>query len=227
MRDPLPSSGERSGRHDFVIETGGLRVFQRLVAAEHRTDFVAEPLPSGIGRLDALLGGGLDRSTATLIMGPAGSGKSALAVRFAAAAQATIRRAACDRIARSVPGDVGVADERPSVQPASVPGAGAKPSLRVVIVEDNQDIRELQEALLRMEGHWVASAADGPEGVAMITGERPDLALIDLGLPGYDGFEVARRVRESCGTGIRLVASLAMAASKTSSAPPPPDSTPT
>ena len=99
-----------------------------------------------------------------------------------------------------------LADERPSVQPASVPGAGAKPSLRVVIVEDNQDIRELQEALLRMEGHWVASAADGPEGVAMITGERPDLALIDLGLPGYDGFEVARRVRETCGTGIRLVA---------------------
>ncbi|HLV21020.1 MAG TPA: ATPase domain-containing protein [Polyangiaceae bacterium] len=82
----LRGSRFRSGHHDFVIETGGLRVFPRLVAAEHRTDFVAEPLPSGIGRLDALLGGGLDRSTATLIMGPAGSGKSALAVSFAAAA---------------------------------------------------------------------------------------------------------------------------------------------
>jgi circadian clock protein KaiC len=78
----------RSGYHDFVIESGGLRVFPRLVAAEHRSDAVSESLPSGIATLDALLGGGIDRATSTLIMGPAGTGKSALAAQFAAAAAA-------------------------------------------------------------------------------------------------------------------------------------------
>ncbi|GAC1394821.1 MAG: ATPase domain-containing protein [Polyangiales bacterium] len=76
----------RSGHHDFVVRPGGLVVFPRLIALEHRTDFVAEPQPSGIGALDALLGGGLDRGTATLVMGPAGTGKSAIATQFACAA---------------------------------------------------------------------------------------------------------------------------------------------
>jgi circadian clock protein KaiC len=76
----------RSGHHDFVIEKGGVRVFPRLVAAEHRSDFTAELLPSGIAALDNLLGGGLDRSTSTLLMGPAGAGKSAIAAQFAWAA---------------------------------------------------------------------------------------------------------------------------------------------
>jgi circadian clock protein KaiC len=48
----------RSGYHDFVVETGGLAVFPRLIAAEHRSDFVARPLPSGVAQLDQLLGGG-------------------------------------------------------------------------------------------------------------------------------------------------------------------------
>jgi len=76
----------RTGHHDFVIETGGLRVFPRLVAAEHRHEFKAELMPSGISTLDTLLGGGLDRSTSTLIIGPAGAGKSAIAAHFAWAA---------------------------------------------------------------------------------------------------------------------------------------------
>jgi circadian clock protein KaiC len=76
----------RSGYHDFVIEPGGLQVFPRLVAAEHRSEFRPELLPSGVAALDALLGGGLGRATSTLIMGPAGTGKSAIAAQFAAAA---------------------------------------------------------------------------------------------------------------------------------------------
>lgn len=84
----LRASTFRSGYHDFVVERGGLVVFPRLIAAEHRTELLTEPLPSGIAELDALLGGGVDRSTATLLVGPAGSGKSAVATQFACAAAA-------------------------------------------------------------------------------------------------------------------------------------------
>jgi circadian clock protein KaiC len=76
----------RGGNHDFKIETGGTVVFPRLVAAEHREPTTREPVPSGIAELDALMGGGLDRGTSTLLMGPAGSGKSSLATQFAHAA---------------------------------------------------------------------------------------------------------------------------------------------
>ncbi len=78
----------RGGNHDFKIDTGGINVFPRLVAAEHRDDALREPMSSGIPELDALIGGGLDRGTGTLLMGPAGSGKSSLATQFAAAAAA-------------------------------------------------------------------------------------------------------------------------------------------
>jgi len=73
----------REGYHDYTIETGGLRVFPRLVAAEHHDDFKREPVPSGLPELDALLGGGLDRGTTTLILGTAGTGKSTLALQYA------------------------------------------------------------------------------------------------------------------------------------------------
>lgn len=90
----LRGSPFRSGYHDFIIETGGLVVFPRLVAAEHRTDVVAESIPSGIKALDDLLGGGVDRSTSTLLMGPAGAGKSAIATQFASAIAARGEHAA-------------------------------------------------------------------------------------------------------------------------------------
>src|ERR1043166_9493234 len=73
----------REGFHDYSIMTGGLKVFPRLIAAEHHTDFHREPVSSGLTELDALLGGGLDRGTTTLIMGPAGCGKSSLAFQYA------------------------------------------------------------------------------------------------------------------------------------------------
>ncbi|HEV7396929.1 MAG TPA: ATPase domain-containing protein [Pyrinomonadaceae bacterium] len=82
----LRGSKFRGGYHDFNIETGGVVVFPRLVAMEHRQEFEKGPVASGIQALDSLLGGGLDRGTSTLIMGPAGSGKSTLAAHFAASA---------------------------------------------------------------------------------------------------------------------------------------------
>ena len=82
----LRGSRYRGGFHDFIIQTGGLDVYPRLVAADYHQDFVPEPISSGVPALDALLGGGLDRGTSTLIMGPAGSGKSSIAAQFATAA---------------------------------------------------------------------------------------------------------------------------------------------
>ena len=76
----------RDGYHDFSIETGGIIVYPRLIAAEHRRIVQLEQLPSGLKLLDSMLGGGIDRGTSTLIMGPAGSGKSALSTQYAVAA---------------------------------------------------------------------------------------------------------------------------------------------
>jgi circadian clock protein KaiC len=74
------------GFHDFVIRTGGLQVFPRLVAAGQEGTPEAEPLPSSVAELDALLGGGPVRGTSTLLIGPSGSGKSSIAMMYAVAA---------------------------------------------------------------------------------------------------------------------------------------------
>ncbi len=67
--------------------------------------------------------------------------------------------------------------------------------LRVLIVEDNANNREMLQALLEMEGHEVATAEDGARGLELIEFQKPDVALVDIGLPEIDGYEVARRVR--------------------------------
>jgi circadian clock protein KaiC len=75
-----------AGYHDLIIRKGGLDVFPRLIAAEHHMPFVGDPVPSGIGELDDLLNGGPARGTSTLITGPAGSGKTTLALQYVVAA---------------------------------------------------------------------------------------------------------------------------------------------
>ena len=75
----------RGGYHDFVIRRGGVEVFPRLVAADHHDGKRGEAVASGVSELDDLLGGGLPRSSSTLIMGPAGSLKSSLAIQYASA----------------------------------------------------------------------------------------------------------------------------------------------
>jgi circadian clock protein KaiC len=72
----------RGGYHDFAIRTGGLEVYPRLVSAEHRTAFARIPMPSGIEGLDAILGGGVERGSSCLILGPAGTGKSLVSLYF-------------------------------------------------------------------------------------------------------------------------------------------------
>jgi circadian clock protein KaiC len=84
----------RGGYHDYTIVRGGLEVFPRLVAAEHRRDKPLTRLSSGLAPLDSLLGGGIEQGTSTIIVGPPGTGKSTLAAQFAAAAAARGEHAA-------------------------------------------------------------------------------------------------------------------------------------
>jgi two-component system, sensor histidine kinase len=77
----------------------------------------------------------------------------------------------------------------------------------VVVVEDNPDVRRMIQLWLKKAGHDVSEAYDGPSGVEVVTAARPDVALIDLDLPGFDGCEVARRLRlDPEVKGIRLIA---------------------
>ena len=78
---------------------------------------------------------------------------------------------------------------------------------RVLIVEDNQDAGEMYRILIELAGHEVLLAQDGTVGLELLKSARPDIALLDIGLPGMDGYEVARRFRaEADGRRLVLVA---------------------
>ncbi|TMJ20649.1 MAG: circadian clock protein KaiC [Alphaproteobacteria bacterium] len=72
----------RGGYHDLIIATGGVRIFPRLVSAEHKKAFTRDVLPSDLAGINALLGGGVERGSSVLVLGPAGTGKSLLALTF-------------------------------------------------------------------------------------------------------------------------------------------------
>jgi two-component system CheB/CheR fusion protein len=75
------------------------------------------------------------------------------------------------------------------------------------VVEDHADSREMLRTLLTLDGHHVEVAADGRAGLGLILDARPEVALIDVGLPELDGYEVARQVRRTPGsTMVRLIA---------------------
>lgn len=84
----------RGGYHDATITTGGLNVFPRLVASEHRADLQRSTFSSGIPGFDQLLGGGVESGSSTLVLGPSGTGKSLIAIVFAVAAVARGEKAA-------------------------------------------------------------------------------------------------------------------------------------
>lgn len=81
--------------------------------------------------------------------------------------------------------------------PPGQPAPGAEPTAPVVLlVEDNADAREALRALLELDGYGVEAAADGIKALEIVRARSPDIAVIDIGLPGVDGYEVARRIRE-------------------------------
>ncbi len=84
----------RGGFHDFIIRKGGVRAFPRLRAVEHKTDFARDRVGSGVAELDRLLGGGIERGSSTLLIGPAGTGKSLFTLQFVDAAVKRGERAA-------------------------------------------------------------------------------------------------------------------------------------
>jgi PAS domain S-box-containing protein len=78
---------------------------------------------------------------------------------------------------------------------------------RVLIADDNRDAAESLAMLLRMDGHEVTVAYDGPQALALLAQAQPDVALLDIGMPGLNGYEVARRIRQApLGRGITLIA---------------------
>jgi len=92
----------------------------------------------------------------------------------------------------------------PPVAKAAPPNG---PRRRIVVVEDNADIRETLRMLFDFWGHEVEMAGDGPSGVELVLRTRPEVALIDVGLPGMDGYDVARAVRKSLSREtVRLIA---------------------
>jgi CheY-like chemotaxis protein len=76
----------------------------------------------------------------------------------------------------------------------------------ILLIEDDDDAREVLQISLEAEGQSVTVAANGDDGIALAAATRPDVVFIDLGLPGLDGFEVARRLRALLGTSVRLIA---------------------
>ena len=81
-----------------------------------------------------------------------------------------------------------------------------EPALTILLVEDHDDARDAMRTLLELDGHVVQTAGDGPQGIEMAKATGFDVALIDIGLPGADGYEVARRIRSHGGRQPFLVA---------------------
>lgn len=95
------------------------------------------------------------------------------------------------------------AEVAPPRRPTVIDGDGAR---RIVVVEDNDDLRDLLRMRLKRLGHSVNAAPDGERGIEMVIEEKPDIAFVDIGLPGIDGYGVASKLREVLGDSIYLVA---------------------
>jgi circadian clock protein KaiC len=152
----MRGSDFRAGYHDMVIRRGGLEVFPRLVAAEHHRPFAGEPVSSGLRELDLLIGGGPLRGTCTLISGPAGAGKTTLAMQYVAAA--------CGRGERCA---IFMLDERVGTLFSRTAAQGFDAQAR--IAEGLLQIRQLDPAEIS-PGEFVATVRAGVErdGVRLV-----------------------------------------------------------
>src|SRR6266850_6812403 len=92
----------------------------------------------------------------------------------------------------------------PAEPKTSVPAP--PPTFRLLLIEDHEDSRDMARHGLELLGQSVTVAADGETGIALALSESPDAVFVDIGLPGLDGYEVGRRLREALGDRVRLVA---------------------
>jgi CheY-like chemotaxis protein len=91
---------------------------------------------------------------------------------------------------------------------AKEPRATAGRRCRVLLIEDHDDAREMMRIGLELQGHTVFEAGDGPQGLRVAADAAPEAIVVDLGLPGLDGYEVARRLRERPGLDATLLVAL-------------------
>jgi CheY-like chemotaxis protein len=100
-----------------------------------------------------------------------------------------------------------IADLQPRAAPKPASRRGKSASRRVLVVDDNRDAAEMLGEMLRHAGHQVRLAYDGLSALVMAAQSPPEVVLLDLGLPGIDGFEVARRLRaDHPSSGMKIVA---------------------
>ena len=90
--------------------------------------------------------------------------------------------------------------------PESATHPRVDPSRHILVIEDNPDAREMLRVTLELDGHRVEVAEDGSQGVAMARANRPEIVLVDIGLPGLNGYEVAKQIRALVGRRVRLIA---------------------
>ena len=155
------------GWHDFILERGGMTVFPRLVSQERASRAGGEPLKSGVEGLDELLGGGIDRGTATMLVGPTGTGKSTIAALYATTAASNGERVA-----------MFLFDERPATLLARLDGMNSP--LRELVEQGQIILKQIDPAALTASQF----AAEVERAVEPLEGEPASVVVIDS-LNGY------------------------------------------
>ena len=168
--------------------------------------------PATLGRAQGGLGLGLAlvRNLATMHGGTVSAASPGLGQGSTFTVRLPAQAAVPETLPVALPAPAAVPESPPVARPTP---AGEKPTaapgktpLRIVVVDDNDDLRDMLQMVLRASGHRVDAAMDGHSGVAKILADRPDVALVDVGLPGIDGYEVARQVRQVLGNQLLLIA---------------------
>jgi len=170
------------------VSDSGIGIEPRLIGQLFEPFVQGDPAP---GRAPSGLGIGL-----TLVKNLVDLHGGTVEVRSEGVGKGAVVRVILPSIARPEPDHEG--DMPKQTRPAR--------RLRILVVEDNADAREMLRTALTLDGHEVKEAADGASGLDILRAYQPDVALIDVGLPGIDGYELARKARGTVGKMVRLVA---------------------